>query len=583
MKGCAYVPEVEELKAVAARLRDGRSDPRCSVTRKENLAITMAYFSVGMVSSLIQTPLNVYLVKTMNAEPSMQNTIAILQTLPWSMKLVFGFISDTFPICGMQRKPYLAIGAVAYSLSFITYALIATDSLALLSACVFMGTLGLIQMDVMADTMCVQRSKFEKDEQRGQMQATFYSVRFLGGLLGAILGACVCNQDTWGWGLTFHQVAFCMGLIPFLIVIPWLPSLKERFRVSPMFLQMLSRRNSDVMTRSRHDSHSDNTGSALELGGYEPTERSPLQGTRSPGRSYRTQQAQVMAMQAQMNRRSGSDTGSEEVDMEDEEPLQPSPVMLQLAEIWSTVQLKSVWKPMTFVFTYNLLQIPNVAWQSYLQLTLHFPAWILGLTVILGSFMTFAGILAYKNFFFKSSWRSIYVGTMCLTTFFSLMQLVLIFQLNTKIGVHNYFFSLGDDVITAYIAGIQFLPVCIMYMRLCPDGAEGTSYSMLTTFGNIALVCASNLGILLAGFFDVSNAALRSGDVSGIWKLSLLTSALALLPLLWLHLLPNSPEEQDALAKSQERSKLAGTVFLSVLVGSLVWTSTSAVLNVLAA
>ncbi|KAJ1425277.1 BT1 family-domain-containing protein [Ochromonadaceae sp. CCMP2298] len=238
---------------------------------------------------------------------------------------------------------------------------------------------------------------------------------------------------------------------------------------------------------------------------------------------------------------------------------------------------------MTFVFTYNLLQIPNVAWQSYLQLTLHFPAWILGLTVILGSFMTFAGILAYKNFFFKSSWRSIYVGTMCLTTFFSLMQLVLIFQLNTKIGVHNYFFSLGDDVITAYIAGIQFLPVCIMYMRLCPDGAEGTSYSMLTTFGNIALVCASNLGILLAGFFDVSNAALRSGDVSGIWKLSLLTSALALLPLLWLHLLPNSPEEQDALAKSQERSKLAGTVFLSVLVGSLVWTSTSAVLNVLAA
>ena len=33
-----------------------------------------------------------------------------------------------------------------------------------------------------------------------------------------------------------------------------------------------------------------------------------------------------------------------------------------------------------------------------------------------------------------------------------------------------------------------------MYMRLCPDGAEGASYSMLTTFGNVALVCGSNLG-----------------------------------------------------------------------------------------
>jgi hypothetical protein len=44
------------------------------------------------------------------------------------------------------------------------------------------------------------------------------------------------------------------------------------------------------------------------------------------------------------------------------------------------------------------------------------------------------------------------------------------------------------------VAGIQFLPVCIMYMRLCPEGSEGATYAMLTTFGNIALVCGSNIG-----------------------------------------------------------------------------------------
>ena len=42
-----------------------------------------------------------------------------------------------------------------------------------------------------------------------------------------------------------------------------------------------------------------------------------------------------------------------------------------------------------------------------------------------------------------------------------------------------------------------------MYMKLCPDGAEGASYSMLTTFGNIALVCASNLGNIVASFWYV--------------------------------------------------------------------------------
>ena len=47
-----------------------------------------------------------------------------------------------------------------------------------------------------------------------------------------------------------------------------------------------------------------------------------------------------------------------------------SPIRSQLHEIWQTVQLKSVWQPMTFVFLFNLFQVPNVAWQSYLQLSL---------------------------------------------------------------------------------------------------------------------------------------------------------------------------------------------------------------------
>jgi len=198
------------------------TDDRCNIYVKENFAITMAYLSVGLVGSIMITPLNIYIVRKLNAEPPIQNTIYILQSIPWSLKLVFGFISDAFPIYGMQRKPYLTIGALLYSIAFISYAIIGIDNLTMLSICVFMGTLGLIQMDVMADTMSVQRSKFESEDQRGQMQSTFYSIRFLGGLIGAIIGASICNIETWGWGLSFHQVSFLVGLIPFVLVIPWL-------------------------------------------------------------------------------------------------------------------------------------------------------------------------------------------------------------------------------------------------------------------------------------------------------------------------------------------------------------------------
>ena len=135
---------------------------------------------------------------------------------------MFGFVSDAFPINGAHRKPYLAIGAVVYSLAFMYYGMSSIEHVVFLAASICLGTVGLIQMDVMTDTMLVERSKFEKEAVKGQMQASCYSIRFFGGLVGAIAGTSVCNKDSWGWGLTYKQSSLLNGLIPFLIVIPWL-------------------------------------------------------------------------------------------------------------------------------------------------------------------------------------------------------------------------------------------------------------------------------------------------------------------------------------------------------------------------
>jgi hypothetical protein len=194
----------------------------CDLYRKENMAITMSYFSVGVVSSFIATPLNVYLVEIIGAEPAMQSTIAILHHLPWSSKILFGFMSDACPIYGMHRKPYLAIGALLFSGSYVLYSCVEKNNITLLSTCIFIGTLGLIVLDVMADTMCVQRSRYESEIEKGQMQSTCYSIRFGGSVLGAIVGAVLCNKSTWGWGLSYFQSSFVCGMIPFLLVSPWI-------------------------------------------------------------------------------------------------------------------------------------------------------------------------------------------------------------------------------------------------------------------------------------------------------------------------------------------------------------------------
>jgi hypothetical protein len=63
------------------------------------------------------------------------------------------------------------------------------------------------------------------------------------------------------------------------------------------------------------------------------------------------------------------------------------------------------------------------------------------------------------NFFLLASIDADLQG---LTTTFHSFYLHL--QINTTyLHIDNYFFSLGDDVITAYISGIQFLPVCSFF------------------------------------------------------------------------------------------------------------------------
>ena len=133
----------------------------CDLHDMHNIAIALSYFSVGFAQSFISTPLNVYLVETLNAEPNMQNTINILGALPWSFKLLFGFLSDAVPIYGLHRKPYLVIGGFIYSMSYLIYAMLHLNDEISLALCTFIGTMGLIQLDVMCDTMCVERTRFE--------------------------------------------------------------------------------------------------------------------------------------------------------------------------------------------------------------------------------------------------------------------------------------------------------------------------------------------------------------------------------------------------------------------------------------
>jgi len=235
----------------------------------------------------------------------------------------------------------------------------------------------------------------------------------------------------------------------------------------------------------------------------------------------------------------------------------------QVGEIWRTVCSRAVWQPMGFVYLYNVLQVGNAAWREYLMTILGFTDNQMNSLFIISVVLLYAGVMAYKYFFIKWSWRSVYIITTMLNTVFSSLQVLLIYGIT--FGLSPFVFALGDDIFADFIGGIQFLPTTIMMVNLCPAGSEGASYAMFTTMNNSAMHMSTAFSTIVLKIWDVSKETMMGGDLSGLVKLTILTTVLQTSGILFVKLLPNTKEDLVKLHKDKySGSKIGGFLFLTI-------------------
>jgi hypothetical protein len=106
---------------------------------------------------------------------------------------------------------------------------------------------------------------------------------------------------------------------------------------------------------------------------------------------------------------------------------------------------------------------------------------------------------------------------------------------------------------------------------------------MFTTVNNSALTLSSALSTRLLGLWRVDKATLASGDLSGMLKLTYLTTALQVSAVFFVGLLPHYKEDMVALRDSHMgTSRFGGLVFLAVTFGSILYAVGVGVLNIVA-
>ena len=87
-------------------------------------------------------------------------------------------------------------------------------------------------------------------------------------------------------------------------------------------------------------------------------------------------------------------------------------------------------------------------------------------------------------------------------------------------------FQLGCQVMT--------MPICVLGARLCPKGVEASLYSTIMSVSNLGGLVSSYTGAALTEAFTITNT-----NFNNLWKLSLLCTGLSVLPVAFVHYLPN--------------------------------------------
>lgn len=407
----------EEKIDIAKLKKDAKRLLRMSMTQTPyflnpfilpNAGITISYFDVGIAIYFLTTPVSYYLIKVCNASSVEYNAYSTLVSLPWSLKFIFGMISDGNPIINYRRKSWMLIGwagfvCLSFYLAYVGEPSITTTTLVMLAiTCLY------LLADVCSDTLAVERARFETESVKGSLQTTCYTIRSFGCVIGAVLGALLYNTADWGWGLTIAQIFALNGLFPITGILPTIWHLEEL--------------------------------AAKKAAPY---------------------------------------------------------LMEQLDSVWTTLQLRAVYVPITFIYIYGIFQIPNAAWTNFLILGLGFSDFEIGMLTVASAVLFWLGMVAYKMLFFDTSWRYIYIYTTILVAIFSLLQIILILRLNVAAGIPDFAFALGDTAIATFVMAIQNMPSCIMFAMLCPEGSEGVTYALLTTISNLSGAVAQDIGMYI--------------------------------------------------------------------------------------
>ena len=421
----------------------------------EMIAIVSVYVVRGIIN-LARLAISFFLKDDLGLSPAEVSVLTGFAVLPWVIKPLFGFFSDSFPVFGYRRRPYLVFSGFLGTASWLALAIFVNNAWAATIA-ILMSSASIAISDVIVDSQVVERAREESLANAGSLQSLSWGATALGGLITAYFSGWLLELFT---PKTIFAITSVFPLV--FSAVAWLIAEKP------------------IPERDRAKAY---------LGGN---------------------------------------------------------VKGQVKQLWQAIRQKRILFPVIFIFIWQATPGSDSALFFFVTNELGFEPEFLGRVRLVSSFASLAGVWIFQRFLKTVSFRQVLGWSTVISAVLGMSVLLLVTHANRALGIDDYWFSLGDNLILSAIGEVALMPILVLAARLCPAGIEATFFALIMSIFNLAGFLSYQLGGLLTALLGITET-----NFDQLWLLVILSNLSTLLPLPLINLLPKTdPREKDSFHSS---------------------------------
>ncbi|XP_042513614.1 probable folate-biopterin transporter 8, chloroplastic [Macadamia integrifolia] len=177
----------------------------------------------------------------------------------------------------------------------------------------------------------------------------------------------------------------------------------------------------------------------------------------------------------------------------------------QFSNLLTAISEESISRPLIWIVA-SIAVVPILSGTTFCYQTqcLKLDPSIIGMSKVIGQFMLISATVMYNRYWKTVPMRKLMGTVQSVYAASLLLDLVLVKQINLKLGIPNEAYVLCMSGLAETIAQFKLLPFSVLFANLCPPGCEGSLTSFLASALCLSSIISGFMGVGLASLIGIS-------------------------------------------------------------------------------